>query len=253
MRKYEDIHYKNNYLTNVVCRLDFPSILEISTHVPDKLQNEIKEIFPYFEHKLIVKYSTIFDKDEKIDRRQEMPSYQFLNNERDKSVNLTQDYLTVEFFKYNNFKEFKNVVNKIISSFTIIYMPTNFKRLGLRYVNQIILEKGNPLIWKDYINNSLIHVIDNFLNRDNHISRSMSQIILTYDDYKINFSYGIFNSEFPSRVSRKEFILDFDCYTDFVDDENILGQIDLFNMEIKELFEKSIKNGLRNKMEMLNE
>lgn len=253
MTNYEDIHYKKNYLTNVVCRLDFPSILEISTHIPDTFQNMIKEEFPHFESKMMVKYSTFLNKDEKIDKRQEMPSYYFLNNEKDKVVNLSQDSLTIEFFKYNNFDEFMDIVKKIISSFIAIYKPGNFNRLGLRYVNQIILDKGNPLIWKEYINNSLIHIIENFLNRDNHISRAMSQIVLTYDDYKINFNYGIFNSEFPSKISRKEFILDFDCYTDFVEGDSIIEQIELFNREIKLLFEKSIKNGLRKKMEVLNE
>lgn len=76
----------------------------------------------------------------------------------------------------------------------------------------------------------------------------MSQIILNYDDYTMNFNFGLFNSEFPAKISRKEFALDYDCYTELFEPEDIDDYLIKFNSEIKNMFERSIKNGLRKHM-----
>ena len=81
----------------------------------------------------------------------------------------------------------------------------------------------------------------------------MSQAILNYDDYRVNFNYGMFNSEFPAKISRKEFILDFDFYTEYVEQETIIPLIKKFNKEAAIMFEKCIKDGLRKKMGEIDE
>ena len=67
-----------------------------------------------------------------------------------------------------------------------------------------------------------------------------------YNDFYVRFQYGMFNSEHPNPIARKEFVLDFDCYTkDEQDLSDVLTLLDRFHEKIKEMFEYSILNDLR--------
>ncbi|MDA3822246.1 MAG: TIGR04255 family protein, partial [Bacteroidales bacterium] len=61
------------------------------------------------------------------------------------------------------------------------------------------------------------------------------------------------NSEYPAKISRKEFIIDIDCYSNFIETNGIIATLDIFNTEAKNLFEKSIKRKLREKMGIIND
>jgi len=155
--------------------------------------------------------------------------------------------------KYEDFDTFKIIIEKILTPFLKHYNP-NIKRLGLRYVNEIKIKKGHPFEWKDLINPSLTANIDKFLDNKSELSRAMSQLIINKGYYNITFSYGMFNSEYPSKISRKEFILDYDCYTFEIENNNEINkELDIFNNEINKLFEKSINDGLRKILELSNE
>lgn len=67
-----------------------------------------------------------------------------------------------------------------------------------------------------------------------------------YNDFYVRFQYGMFNSEHPNPIARKEFVLDFDCYTkDEQDISDVLTLLDSFHEKIKEMFESSILGDLR--------
>ncbi len=81
----------------------------------------------------------------------------------------------------------------------------------------------------------------------------MSHVIVNYDDYKMNFNFGLHNSEFPAKISRKEFILDFDFYTEYVERDKIFPMLREFNKESAIMFERCIKDDLRKHMEVIDE
>ena len=126
-------------------------------------------------------------------------------------------------------------------------------RIGFRYINQIVLKRGNPFSWTGYIDNSLTSVVDKFFKKTPHISRAIGQVILNKDDFNINFTYGTPNSEYPAKISRKEFIIDIDCYSNFIETNGVISTLGNFNTEAKILFEKSIKSKLREKMGIIND
>ena len=250
-KDFKDYQYGKNFLTNVICRLDFPDNIDVIGQQLDRFKHGVKEAFPVFETIPLLLFHTRFGNGEKVDTKIEIPQYQFKNTDSDKIVVLGHNHITVEFSKYKDLQEFNSCIQEIINVFTSIY-TFDYSRFGVRYINQIVLEKGNPLVWKDLIDSSLTHVIDKFFERDPGLSRAMSQIVLNRGEYKINFNYGMFNSDFPAKISRKEFVLDYDCFTEYVEADKIMANLGKFNNEIKIMFENSIGGGLRKMMGVIN-
>lgn len=76
----------------------------------------------------------------------------------------------------------------------------------------------------------------------------MSQYVVNKGDCSVLFNFGIFNREFPAKISRREYILDYDCFSSDVDRNKIIEQLRRYNLFILELFEHSIKEQLRSEM-----
>ncbi|SEA35309.1 TIGR04255 family protein [Desulfuromusa kysingii] len=248
---FVDYKYKKNYLTNVIFKLDF-SALDHEEFV-DEFSKGIKDSFPVVEKKVLKELKTEFKEGNAVSSESAANHYNFFDSNKERKVSLFKNYLAVELYKYKDMADFSAAVAYTFKMFSKLYDNADYRRLGVRYINQIILEKGNPFAWKDYISSYLTSISDNFFVRDSSLSRSMSQVTLNKEDYKITFSFGMYNSEFPAKISRKEFVLDYDCYTEFVELDSVCNTLDKFNHEIKSLFEKSINNGLRKNMGVITD
>ncbi|MCX5709659.1 MAG: TIGR04255 family protein [Candidatus Omnitrophica bacterium] len=251
MPKPKKIIYKKNFLTNVICRIDFAPIAEHALKQnADNFTAKVSGVFPKREVNNLVEYKATVNKAQMIDERKEYPIYIFFDENKTKKISLTFNHISIEFFKYQHFTEFDTITKKVIASFIELYKPSKYNRLGLRYINQIRLETGNPFEWGRHIDSSLTYVVNKFLDNKEDVSRAMSQVVINHDDYKVNFTYGFINSEFPAKIRRKEFILDFDFFTQDFNESNVFDCIERFNDEADGLFEKSIKDGLREIMEV---
>ncbi|HII95321.1 MAG TPA: TIGR04255 family protein [Candidatus Methanofastidiosum sp.] len=245
-----DYQYRKNFITEVIFRIDFFPILIINEKKPINLQEDIRDLLPEFnENKLIDIKATITD-NQVINEPERRPEWRFSNIDKTISANLSFDNLNIVTKYYKNYENFKDVLFKVTKSFYENYKPVNIKRIGLRYINKINFKDGDPLDWEGYINNNLTCQLKIFNEVENSISRSMGQIVLNNDQYNIIFNYGIYNPEFPAKVARKEFILDYDCYTNNCEFEGIEDILVKFNLKIKELFEDSIEEKLREVMEI---
>lgn len=243
-----DLKYQNNFLSDVIFRLDFSSLPELTTTIPNDLDTLIKEFCQELTVHETIEYHTIIKDGRKTDRERRFSLFKYTNNEEGYSTTIAHNHLLIEFKKYETFTIIKEFIEKIVSSFISSEPQTDFNRIGLRYINQIVLKRGNPFTWSGYIDQSLTNVVDKFFQKSTDTSRSLGQVILNRDDYNVNFTYGTPNSEYPARISRKEFIVDIDSYSNFVDKDTIFPLLEKFNLEAKSLFEKSIKTKLRDKM-----
>ena len=96
------------------------------------------------------------------------------------------------------------------------------------------------------MNDKLYSTLNAFPSLRDSITRSMHQLHLRIDDYKIIFQFGAFNSEFPNTITQKEFILDYDCISEEEHEpNNVLVKFKQFNTQISGLFEQSINANLR--------
>jgi len=247
--------YRHNFVTNAICRLDFRSVPEINEDLLNRFRDVVKSDFPKVEEKTIRAITARLEQSGVLEQvtLPDQKMFQYIDANSENKIELAPDHLAIESFKYINFREFGKNIELALGAFGELVENPDFTRLGLRYVNQIVLNKGNPLIWANYVDSSFVSVIDRFFERSPNLARTMSQVVLNYDEYKLNFNYGIHNSEFPAKISRKEFILDFDFYTEYVEKEQIMPQLIRFNKESGIMFEKCIKDTLRKHMEVVDE
>ena len=245
------IKYKKNFLTNVICRIDYPTILKIRKELSPDFQEKIHDRFPLLKEEQITEYETIIAPDTKTDTRKSSTKWIFYNKEESRRVNVTYRYVVIEFLKYNDFSKFKSIVENVLNVFFELYKPPLIKRFGLRYINSINL-KGNPFDWSNYVNKSLTYAVDYFVDNKEDLSKAMSQVVINREDYRINFNYGMFNSEFPNKIAKREYILDYDCNIKQINSTDVIQYMDIFNDEIKKMFEKCIEDGLRKEMGVLS-
>lgn len=248
--KLEVEDYQKNFITNVIFRIDFPEISKTNPKdPPSKFIDKIKEKFPNCEP---VKGET-FEVESKTNtrtiRHKEKFAWRLTNLEMNKIVIVDPGYLTLESLKYKNFDDFIEDIRFIFVNFFLLYPVEFANRVGLRYINQIKWDKGDPLDWHKLLDSNLYSIPKNFICKSDSIVRSMNLLEIDEDDYFLRFQFGLFNSEFPNHIARKEFVLDYDCYTeDQVEISEIYKIVEKFNKIIYKWFERSIDNDLRNFM-----
>lgn len=240
--------YARNFLTNVIGRIDYQAILLLLREEPAEFQEKIRHDFPRFskEHLIELKFAPGVQEDPQPKRA---VAWKFKDKTETRTVTLTADYIALETNKYTQFPDFSGSLSSLYQFFCDIYRPELIKRIGLRYINQITMPDGNPFEWDDLINADLTSNLKAFPGLQQNILRSMHQLHLIKDDFKIIFQFGIFNSEYPNAIAKKEFILDYDCVLEQeTEPDGVIRYFNQFNIEIEKLFEHSINEGLRDIM-----
>jgi len=244
------IIYPHNYLTNVICRIDFPEVLELNPENPPiELKKRIIDKFPLFE---TIKGSNlrvdIKEGSAKTDYHEET-SWEFKNKDKSKRIVINSKFLHIEYSKYKHFNEFLGDIRLIFGNLIGLYPIQITKRIGLRKINTIRLEeRENPYDWTDFIHPCLFSIPTRFADNES-ILRSMHILEVEENDLYLRFQFGLFNSEFPNPIARKEFVLDYDCYTDDeIEISEVYKKLEDANSIIYHWFDKSIDNGLKDKM-----
>ena len=246
--------YISNFLTNVIFRVDFPKLLGLGiTAPPVELQEKIKDIFPILEEtpgKYIEMAVPKARSGEGIKVvQEELIKWDFINKERTKTVVVTQDFISLEYSRYKSFDEFNQDIESAIRPFFDIYNVIKVvNRIGLRYINQIKIPTGDPFDWNNLINPSMCSVVREFVKGEykKSVKRCMQSLDIKEKDSDIRLRFGLFNSEYPNKIARKEFVLDYDCYLrEELDVREVFDKVKALHVNIKHWFEESIQEGLR--------
>lgn len=240
--------YKKNYLTNVIFRIDFP---QINLNFLEKFSSDIKTLFPFLSKQDVINFILQNPKERKIENNNPQSSvWIFENVKKTKKLHVASNSFVIEYSKYNSKIELLKDIDELLVKFFEYSKIETLNRIGLRYVNQINLNDikvGFP--WNKYISSNLTRALD-FVNKNKgkKLAQAISKIVLKESDADIAFVYGIFNSDFPNESVRKEFVLDYDCYSRFPinpQESNISEIAERYNSYIEKLFELSITNSLR--------
>lgn len=160
---------------------------------------------------------------------------------------IQHDFLQIVNMKYTNHEEYHPLIEEIFLTFKELYKPI-FTRVALRYINKISFSEGATFDFDNLVNPALLAPTLEY--RGFGLTRSVGSMNIIDDkSIQTNFTYGFVNPEFPNKIAKREFILDFDCYVHL---GNVIDSVkpiilDLRN-KVNNLFEKSILDGLRNKM-----
>ncbi len=242
--------YKKNYLTDVIFKIDFPPIAtlidkSISVDFEEKIMKDLplKELIPQF-------FVTMEKKDGNFNAKEgQQMVWKYKSQDEKKFVEVKSECLVVVLKEYEDFSVFKDFVFKISNFFFEAYDIDLINRLGLRYIDRIILEEENIYDWKEYINGDLIKNLD-FISEKKQIKRAVQILEVSPEqDTDLRFKYGIFNSWYPNDLLKKEFFLDCDCYTKIqFPKAEIENKLNKFNKIASEYFEKSITDKFRGKL-----
>jgi uncharacterized protein (TIGR04255 family) len=122
------------------------------------------------------------------------------------------------------------------------------KRLGFRYINRIEIPDASPLQWEEYIDAQLLGLFQKF-GRVDELLRLFHVIELKRNDVIVKFQFGVYNPDFPALIKRPQFIIDQDArYSGLIDWQNITGYLDQAHEAARSLFEDSITDKLRERM-----
>jgi len=231
-------------------------VLELNEKQPPiKFQKKIIERFPIIkEVKGEIVQAGMKAGNELFISKTDKVSWEFFNKDRTKKVFIDSNFIFVEYYKYKHFRELHDDMSLIFNTFIEQYPVKIINRIGLRYINEIHLPSGKPLDWIDLIHPSFHNITNEFIEESDKLIRLMHLLEIKEEKSTLRFSFGLFNSEYPSPIARKEFILDYDC--SLQEEMEISGLFSIgkdFNNIIHKWFERSILEGLRDIMEVIKD
>lgn len=245
--------YKKNFIQSVTFRMSYPKILELEEGKPSKLQTKIINEFPMVKERHGAKLGIEPD-DKKEDitiKKEEKIGWEFINKDKTRKLFIESEIFELEFKKYSNFKEYFEVLKNVFDIFINLYPVKITKSLSLRYINIIELDEKNTYDWSEYINSSLFSIPKEFFKKESRLLGYLNLMEFKEDECNIDFNYGLYNSEYPNPINRKEFLLDYECHLDEdVEISRVLDKIKKFHEIEDKWFEISILDKLREKMEV---
>jgi uncharacterized protein (TIGR04255 family) len=253
------MHYKKNFLTKVIFKIDFGSTVSKTQddELASKFASGIKETYPNVRSNPLTQISMKMSPTG-LAIQQEIKGkvWEHTSKEKNKILILNPDFLLLEYRDrvFSHFPEFKDDMDLIYKEFQTVFDIPSFSRIGLRYINEIKFSEGKALDWKGFIKDSLVSSTLAGLSNDMKLTRSMHQFMAKHsEDISVLFQYGIFNPEYPNPVSRREFILDVDCFISAtIEKSEVIERLGELNAVAEMIFEDSIDEELRREMEVID-
>lgn len=255
------MHYRHNHLTKVVIRLDFGAVATLRQTVQLELKPEfsarIADPYPIVVGQPTAKLSVNIGPGGS-GINQEMTGIQWFHRKTENStcvVVLDPEFVAIEYGKdaYEHFPLFRSEVELVVTAMRELYDVSVFTRIGLRYINEIVMPQGNPLNWDGLIAPSLVTSTMAGQQADAEMVRSMHQITTRRNESDMAFNYGLNNPDFPNALARRAFVLDYDCARLGVEANQAMQAITQLNQFCEIMFESSIGDGLRQQMEIIND
>lgn len=247
--------YKKNFLSQVIARVDFSTPLP---GVADSLPGDVAKLalahFPISEPRKRVGGSIKFDPqgNTSTEKLATITLWQYHGKERTKSLLIAQDFMFVVYNRYENLGALKTDFLPILKAlFKRFPEDMVVNRFGLRYINNIPRNESDPTQWNKYLDPAICALFEVKGNPGGktQICRALNNIEWNNGQFNLKFRYGMHNPDYPAPLRSKDFILDFDAYSQGRQDESeITTNLDRFYVDIKNLFEASITEELRQEM-----
>ncbi|MEI8045813.1 MAG: TIGR04255 family protein [Bacteroidota bacterium] len=241
----EDICYTKNPIKEAIIRLDFLiPIPQFNDEIPSELISIIKKLFPIPEPREVIARELQISNKGVTQNENKVKEWNFHNKERNRKLVITKDSLLLVHNDYESYVKFSSDFFTIVNPFFKIF-NLQLQRFGMRYVNNIEIEKGDPFNWTQLLNKNLLCIF-NIPENKQIIARAFHNLELNFGEFNVRFQYGMHNPDYPAPIKKKAFILDYDAYT-----SGILGKDELdsyfpeFHIAIQKLFESSITERFR--------
>ena len=245
--------YQSNFLTLVILRLDY-SPLSVLGEKPSAFTTELKNHLPVVRGQQRASIVLTAGNSVAPSFEQQQKGWQWSHSDVDdlRVVSLTTDYFALEYKgigTYVNYAEFRQFFAPIYNKFKAAFGISEYRRIGLRYVNEVSIAEGDALDWDNLISPDLVTGVKPAFATPLRMTRSMHQVTGIKDDISCIVNYGLHNPDYPNPITRRQFVLDLDSYVEAgVAEGEALKKIDTLYSLGKEMFETSIGDGLRQRM-----
>jgi len=234
------MEYNRNFLSQVIFTISYNEIDILKTSLDQKISQMFEDMTGA---KLSIVNSTqvSFRGDKGLVESIQLSQWEFRGTSL--QIRVQNNYLQVINLKYTNHRDYHGIILKIYEVFTDFY-KTTINRIAFRYVNNISFPTGDAFDFKDLIKPSLYNPTIEFAG--DGIVRSVGSMIIKDDDISTTFIYGFVNTEFPNKIAKREFVLDYDASVNPIgQDYRIREVIEKLRTKVNYFFEKSIEDGLR--------
>jgi uncharacterized protein (TIGR04255 family) len=205
--------FEKNLIKTAVCELRFPALLEYETKRPVELQRELRKDFPLYDRQQAV---SVNSPDKEVRHLLRSRTGEWLVSFRPWSIAL-------ETSRYTQFEEFAKKLETVLEKSKSFLDTDFFTRIGLRYINEVHIENGNPDGWiRDELISPLVRGVYG------RVDRFLQEVRGTTKSGKYTFRHGIVGTEDDKRDL---YTIDFDFYSENVELDAVLRTVSEFNVE----------------------
>jgi len=211
--------YKKNFITRALLRIDFNNTINLTSDILKKFKEKLS-----FED-LEFKEKTVKSLELKVDKKEKSFSVINIGKSGTYKFNKGSDIFKLDHEKFlltvNKYEKFSSFYEKFKTGFLVLQQlikVNEFKRIILRYVNTISLDEIKELSdWKKFIKPVIVpDAIIKIENSKFSLRRIMNLFVLGDGEFFVNIHSGIWNNNYPSKITDTDCILSIDCYIDNV-------------------------------------
>ena len=236
-------NYPNNYLSNVVFQLNYNSLEILKSQIDDSFsqaleritgstRKESKQAFISFTMKVGSENSGAGFNSQWIFKGSEIV------------IIVSHDSIKIIREKYTNYVDFHPKISEAYSALKTGYASIEISTVSMRYINNVSFPTGTTYDFSEYINESLL-APTMFFRDSESILRSLSLVIFKKNENTTKLTFGFNNRDFPNTITKREFLLDFECSRPINGDITIESILLEIRNRINELFEQCISSELR--------
>ena len=243
--------YDRNPLREVICQLQFPTILQVSSESPYQFQNAIRDQYPLYEE--ASEFPPIPEEiaeilaTARLPKGLQQPEHRFITENENRLILLTQEFIALSDKQYERWEEFREALRYTETAFRDIYKPAFYSRIGLRYRDVIAKDELGleDYKWSDLLNQHIIGELG-APNLEGLVLdvRTVSLIAIPeVDGGVVRIQHGLANNPDDSR---QIYLIDADFYTEKRSQlDDAYQTLDLFNRCAGRFFRWAITSQLR--------
>ncbi|MBI1826974.1 MAG: TIGR04255 family protein [Planctomycetes bacterium] len=246
----ERVIYRQNPLKEVICQIQFPTILQIEASPPAVFQERVRDRYPLYEESSGLAVASTIVRGGQINQIGPRVRYVFQSNDRLWSIALTREFIALSTSSYRRWEEFRERIEFVRRQFGEVYHPSFFSRVGLRYVN--LIQRSSIGIegrsWSELLNPRIAGELGDQTISDyiEHVAREV-RVRLEEQGHSAMIRHGIV---FAEPTNEECYIIDSDFYAETETETGIaIDYLNRFNRHAGNLFRWCIERTLYEALE----
>lgn len=240
---YETVRYLNNYLQEVICRLDFATpIMELKKSMPKPIFEVVKKYYPIAEPQDVIGTElNINPINGPTINKTITKQWVFISRDRMNRCTIEAEEIIFSIRNYSVFEDLRNSVIDILKSVMKQFPDHQGKRFGLRYINDIPIKDHTNWIVEKFFSALAEH-------KDEKTTKLLTTLEYSLIDTGLNvrLNYGFNNPDYPAIMKRDNFVIDIDAYvSDIIYEDDIHQLVENMHAEDQDCFEKMITDEFR--------